>query len=120
MEQSAWLGFFDLPRRVAECLDRDEGTRRGDTQQLQAPADEAVDIDNAGLVLLWPFLRHFFGHLGLLDEGRFRDGEAVQRATGLLGHLATGDPAPAEYLLPLCKVLCGMEPDEVFDFGPPV
>src|SRR5439155_250016 len=47
-------GFFDLPRRVAECLDRDEGTRRGDTQQLQAPAqalapevardDDQIDI----------------------------------------------------------------------------
>src|SRR5207247_7991945 len=54
MEQSAWLGFFDRPRRVAECLDRDEGTRRGDTQQLQAPAqalapevardDDQIDI----------------------------------------------------------------------------
>ena len=82
-------------------------------------ADE-IDVGNAGLVILWPFLRPFFGRLGLLDDDRFRDPAAMHRAVGLLGYLAHADPDPAEYWLPLAKVLCGMDLDEVFDFGPPV
>jgi hypothetical protein len=39
---------------------------------------------------------------------------------GLLQYLVTEDPSPPEYLLPLNKVLCGMQVTEVFDFGPPV
>ena len=34
--------------------------------------------------------------------------------------LASGEPYPPEYLLPLNKLLCGMELAEVFDFGPPI
>ncbi len=67
-------------------------------------ADE-IDVGNAGLVILWPFLRPFFGRLGLLDDDRFRDPAAMHRAVGLLGYLAHADPDPAEYWLPLAKVL---------------
>jgi len=39
------LTIFDLLRRVAECLDRNEGTRRSNAQQLQAPPHPlAVEI----------------------------------------------------------------------------
>jgi len=81
---------------------------------------DAIYVDNAGLVILWPFLQSFFGRLGLLDEKRFRDEAAAQRAAGLLQYVATADEAPPEYLLPLNKVLCGSALDEVFDFGEPI
>ncbi len=55
-----------------------------------------------------------------MEGKQFKDAAAVHRAVGLLGYLATEDPVPEEYHLPLCKVLCGMELDEVFDFGPPL
>jgi hypothetical protein len=79
---------------------------------------DALYIANAGLVILWPFLSHFFGSLGLLQENQFVADEARQRAVGLLQFLATGDPAFPEYQLPLNKILCGQEPDALFDFGP--
>ncbi|MBN8447460.1 contractile injection system tape measure protein [Accumulibacter sp.] len=78
---------------------------------------DAIYVDNAGLVILWPFLQSFFGRLGLLGEKRLRDEAAAHRAAGLLQYVATGDEAPPEYLLPLNKVLCGLALDEVFDFG---
>ena len=83
-------------------------------------ADEA-SVGNAGLVLLWPFLPPFFQRLDLLEDTHFKDEAAQHRAVGLLQHLADGalEPPP-EYLLPLCKLLCGMAPEEVFDFGPPL
>ena len=82
-------------------------------------ADELF-IHNSGLVILWPFLSSFFEQLGLMEEKQFKEDAAVQRAVGLLQYLATEDSSPPEYLLPVNKVLCGMDPTAVFDFGPPV
>jgi hypothetical protein len=82
-------------------------------------ADELY-IGNAGLVILWPFLGNFFARLGLLEGQRFKDIAAQQRAVGLLQYIATQDLSFPEYLLPLNKVLCGLELTEVFDFGPPL
>jgi hypothetical protein len=107
-------------------------------------------IGNAGLVILWPFLDHFFAHLGLVDSRRFTGIAAQQRAAGLLHYLAAvdlpqdhlssdglsqdtlaqdnlspdnqspDDLSPPDYLLPLNKVLCGLDVAEVFDFGKPL
>jgi hypothetical protein len=83
-------------------------------------ADE-LQVGNAGLVILWPFLGHLFTRLGLLDEDRrFTDVAARQRAAGLLQVLATQDAAPPEYLLPLNKLLCGLDVSDLFEFGPPL
>jgi hypothetical protein len=82
-------------------------------------ADELY-IGNAGLVILWPFLSHFFAHLGLLTDKTFADMTARQRAVGLLQYVASEEPSPPEYLLPLNKVLSGLALTEVFDFGPPL
>lgn len=82
-------------------------------------ADELY-INNSGLVILWPFLSSFFEQLGLVEEKQFKVGADAQRAVGLLQYLVTEDPSPPEYLLPINKVLCGIDPTMVFDFGSPV
>jgi Contractile injection system tape measure protein len=82
-------------------------------------ADE-IYVENAGVVILWPFLANFFARLGLLEEKAFKDAADAQRAAGLLHYLATGDAPAPEPLLPLNKLLCGMALEEVFDFGPPM
>ena len=87
---------------------------------LFTDADE-VYVENAGLVLLWPFLERFFGRLELLTERRFIDDAAAHRAAGLLQYLASGvDDELSEFMLPLNKLLCGIEIDAVFDFAPPM
>lgn len=86
--------------------------------QRIADAGDNVPIDNAGLVLLWPFLGSFFGHLGLLEERDFKDLAARQRAVGLLQVLATPQTRFAEYALPLNKLLCNLEQAHPFEFGP--
>jgi hypothetical protein len=82
---------------------------------------EELNVDDAGLVLLWPFLEAFFTRLGLVgDERRFTDTAAAQRAVSLLAWLAFEDPGPPEYRLPLAKLLCGLPVDAHFDPpGPP-
>ena len=69
-------------------------------------------------MILWPFLANFFTRLGLIGEAHlFKDVAARQRASGLLQVLATQEPSPAEYQLALNKILCGLAPRDVFDFG---
>ena len=87
---------------------------------LRFSDSDEVYVTNAGLVILWPFLEHFFKHVGLVEEKHFKDDAARQRAAGLLQYVASEDDSPPEYLLPLNKVLCGLDVDEVFDFGPPI
>lgn len=79
-----------------------------------------IYVHNAGLVLLWPFIERFFERLGLVGEGQFRNATDMHRGAGLLQYIASGEAPSLEYLLPLNKVLCGMELTEVFDFGPPL
>ncbi len=108
--QSARLEEPDVQSALAEehALDIDLGTA------------DALYIGNAGLVILWPFLPGFFARLGLLANERFAGIATQQRAAGLLQHLASGDTTFAEYLLPLNKLLCGLDPDAVFNFGEPL
>ena len=84
---------------------------------------DEVHIANAGLAILWPFLSSFFTRLGLLRDKAFTGDDATHRAVGLLQYLALPfepETPPPEYELALNKVLCGMEPSELFEFGPPL
>lgn len=98
---------------------------------VQAPPDDlAFDagddlyLANAGLVILWPFLRAFFAHLDLLAGDTFKNAAAQQRAVGLLQALVSTENADdtvwPEYQVPLNKLLCGLAVDALFDFGPPL
>ncbi|MEY3289629.1 MAG: hypothetical protein RLZZ419_1871 [Pseudomonadota bacterium] len=77
-------------------------------------------IDNAGLVILWPFLNHFFERLDLIQERDFLNDDSKQRALALLQYLANEDPGSPEYQLPLNKLLCGMELEAVFHLATPL
>ncbi|MFV8751764.1 contractile injection system tape measure protein [Nannocystaceae bacterium ST9] len=73
---------------------------------------EQLEVIDAGLVILWPFLERFFLRVGLLDlDRRFVDDSAAAQAIALLSQLAIEDPEPPEYLLPLAKLLCGRAPE---------
>lgn len=66
---------------------------------------EGIFIDNAGLVLLHPFLQRFFEQLGIASEVELLQPE---RALCLLHYLVTGHPEAPEYELVLPKLLCGI------------
>ncbi len=73
-------------------------------------APPASYLPNAGVVLLWPLLQVLFDRLGYLEQRQFRDAAGAERAVHLLHFLATGEENPAEPLLTLAKLLCGVEP----------
>lgn len=67
--------------------------------------NEGVYIDNAGLVLLHPFLPQFFRALQIADAVNLLQPE---RALCLLHYLSTGQLSAAEYELVLPKLLCNI------------
>lgn len=66
---------------------------------------EGLYIENAGLVLLHPFLPQFFTALALSSGGQLLNPE---RALCLLHYLSTGQQSAPEYQLTLSKILCNV------------
>jgi DNA-binding protein len=71
--------------------------------------DVPIEILNAGLVLVWPFLPHLFTKLNLLTpEKKWISVEAQQRGVHLSQYLVSKQSSSPEFVLPLNKILCGM------------
>ena len=68
-------------------------------------------INNAGLILFWPFLTRLFEQLSLLKEGAFVNNESRNRAVYILQYLVYNEINFPEYELVLNKLLVGMPPD---------
>jgi hypothetical protein len=93
------------------------------TRQQKSMLANHVDemyVNNAGLVILWPFLNQFFARLGLLKESGFLHEYARQTAVALLQYLVNEDLNPPEYELTLNKLVCGMDLEELFDLETPL
>jgi hypothetical protein len=76
------------------------------------PVEEKITecyIENAGIVLMWPFLANYFKQLELVAEGQFISPEKQQRAAMLLQYMAVGKAEIPEHLLVLNKLLCNMK-----------
>lgn len=107
-EWLAAVGSTSAEPERDECgaLLRDPARRRG---VANVPLDDTISVGNAGIVLLWPFVSRLFERLGLVSERRFDGDAAAQQAARLLHYAASGDADPAEFMLPLPKLLCGLD-----------
>jgi hypothetical protein len=92
--------------------DSDIRDRKKKTESRRRLEDEGVFIDNAGLVLLHPFLAPLFTTLEWWDGTRFATPELHRKAVLLTQYMVyPGEDFPEHQLL-LNKVLCGYEPEE--------
>ena len=89
----------------------EEGTAA--TEPQQDTESNIIYIKNAGLVLLWPYLQRFFGNLKLTDGIAFKDRESTEKAVRILHFLVSPDEPLAENLLPLAKILCGLDVNDL-------
>ncbi|WPV02856.1 contractile injection system tape measure protein [Mucilaginibacter sp. cycad4] len=71
-----------------------------------------IYVNQAGLVILHPFLEYFFKDFGLLQDNDFVDLPARQLAVHLLHYLGTGNINAFEYDLYFEKFLCRWPLDE--------
>lgn len=69
---------------------------------------ESYYIDNAGLILLGPWLPQYFKRLELLGDQGFKDRAAQERAVHCLQYLVTKQTETPEYQLVFNKILCGL------------
>lgn len=69
---------------------------------------ESIEINNAGLVIIAPFLPRFFDSLGLISGKSFATGDAAGRAALILQYIVKGETEMAEHDLILNKLLCGL------------
>lgn len=92
--------------------DRPSAMDEGDAGPEPPAAGTVYYINNAGLILLHPYLPYFFDALVLREGKEFKDEETKHRAVQLLGYLAFGEEEIPEYDLVFPKVLCGIHPTE--------
>lgn len=67
-----------------------------------------ISVNNAGLVLIWPFVTRFFEQIDLLENGQFVDEGCRNRAVYLLQYLAYNRIDFPEDQLMLNKLFVGM------------
>lgn len=73
--------------------------------------NQNICLENAGLVILNNFIFRLFDRLGLLENERFKDANAQQKAILALQYLATGQTSTEDIYLAYNKVVCGLAPD---------
>lgn len=95
---------------------------RRDAARRNVPFSDAEELflDHAGLVVLGPFLPHFFRALGLIEHNDWVDEGAPHRGVAALHFLLTGQEDMPEYQTPLLKVCCGITPEEPLEYGEPL
>jgi hypothetical protein len=69
---------------------------------------EEVYVGNAGLVLAAPYMPQLFKMLDLMEEAKFKDERAAERAIHLLQFAVNESCDSPEFLLALNKILCGV------------
>jgi hypothetical protein len=94
----------------------DEADKEKNKETLMNNKD-TVYINNAGLVLLNPFLSTYFVRLGMMHEGKFIDADKQLRAVHLLQYLVNGEQQSAEHELVLNKVLCNVPAEDAVPLG---
>ncbi len=69
-------------------------------------------IDDAGIILLQPFMPLLFNELGLLEDNQFASEQCRVKAIRLLEYLAWGTTTRAEFSFQLQKLLCALPASE--------
>lgn len=81
------------------------------------PIEEPLQVYNAGMVLLWPYISRLFGMLGYVKDKEWVDINAQYKAIHILQYLVTGKTEAPENELILNKVMCGFPVVEPVPFG---
>ena len=100
---------------IQKQMDKNNVNNQLQDEQANIKPDDAIPIpqdtiyiNNAGLVLLNPFLATYFVRLGLMHEGKFIDTDKQLRAVHLLQYLVNGSSETPEHELVLNKILCNV------------
>jgi len=89
-----------------------EEMMKDQNKELLINSKDTIYINNAGLVLLNPFLATYFVRLGMMEGGKFVNPDMQLRAVHLLQYLVNGQSNSPEHFLVLNKVFCNVPIEE--------
>lgn len=70
---------------------------------------DAIYIENAGMVILGPYILMLFERLGLIEDGVFKNDYSIQKGIHILQYAVTGKEFEEEQQLTLNKIICGLD-----------
>ncbi len=70
-------------------------------------SNEALYVQGAGAVLLWPYLNELFKELKWINDGSFTSKTKQRKAVQLIHFMTTGKKHAPEYEMTMSKLLCG-------------
>lgn len=98
---------YQIPTELSEV--EEEIKVEEDLEEIPLPEeDEDIYVQNAGVVILGPYIPMLFDRLGYVDNGKFKDDESIQKAMHLLQYAVTGAEEDEEQNLILNKIICGV------------
>lgn len=95
------------PKNLEPVLESEEDESLEDVPEVTL--DFEVNLNNAGLVITWPYLLQYFEILGMVKDNKFKTKKMAKRGVQLLQYMATGLTSAPEHELLLNKVLCGVK-----------
>jgi hypothetical protein len=110
-KESIWRAIQTLVLEVNSSPDLISINDSEAKNKYQFSDTEEMYINNAGVILFWPYINRLFEQCGLVKDKRFIDREKQNHAVFLLQYLSAGEEGSPEYELMLNKILCGIHPD---------
>jgi hypothetical protein len=96
-------------RQVRKKPDKPDEPRYG---SAGIPEDVEIFVENAGMVMVWPFLQQYFQRLDLITEERlFKDEESMEKGAHMLQYMITKEQNAPEEKLFLNKLIVGLPLD---------
>ena len=86
----------------------DGGDDVTDVDDANYPKGRPMPVTAAGLTLLWPYFKHLFSELDLLEDQVFKSEAVAARAARILFDIAFPGEEASEPQLPLPRILCGV------------
>lgn len=105
------LEQFNETQFEIEAKKEKERKQEAQKKEVLKPAEEVPTFDctlveNAGLILLWPFFAHYFQTLNLIHLNKFTSIKESSHAAYLMDYLVYGHEESKELNLTLNKILC--------------
>jgi len=94
------------PQTDGDFVTETKSTNEPPQKTVEPANEEGIIVQQAGIVLLHPFLNLFFKDRQLVNDGKFISPIEKLKALGLLHYLATGDTIIPEYQLVVAKTIC--------------
>ena len=86
-----------------------------ESKEVESNDTDSIVIQNAGLIILWPFFYRLFDKCGFLIDRQFKDEVSLQKSILMTQYLVTDSVDINENELVLNKILCGVPQNTIID-----